>query len=78
MLGAKLFVGHDSGPLHLASCVGVPCVGLYGNNNEPCKWHPYGDGHVVIHEMRGVRAIGVEQVALAIESKLLGPEEAAS
>ena len=27
---ASLYIGGDSGPLHLASMVGVPCVGLYG------------------------------------------------
>jgi len=28
--GCDLFVGADSGPLHLAGAIGVPCVGLYG------------------------------------------------
>ena len=30
MHGAVFFVGNDSGPLHLASAVGVPSVGLFG------------------------------------------------
>jgi heptosyltransferase I len=28
--GAKLFLGADTGPLHLAAAIGTPCVGLYG------------------------------------------------
>jgi ADP-heptose:LPS heptosyltransferase len=28
--GAALFVGNDSGPLHLAALLGIPIVGLYG------------------------------------------------
>ncbi|HTO93030.1 MAG TPA: glycosyltransferase family 9 protein [Bacteroidota bacterium] len=28
--GARLFIGNDSGPLHLAACLGVPRVGLFG------------------------------------------------
>jgi heptosyltransferase-3 len=28
--GADLYVGNDSGPLHLAAALGVPCVGLFG------------------------------------------------
>lgn len=28
--GAGLFVGNDSGPLHLAALLGVPVVGLFG------------------------------------------------
>lgn len=64
--GARLFIGHDSGPLHLAACVAVPCVGLYGDGNRPSKWHPYGSGHTILHEMRGVDAITVDQVAGAV------------
>jgi ADP-heptose:LPS heptosyltransferase len=30
MRGADLFVGNDSGPLHLAALLGIPVVGLYG------------------------------------------------
>jgi heptosyltransferase-3 len=63
MAGSRVFIGHDSGPLHLAACMGVPCVGLYGDKNEPRKWHPYGGRHRIIHEMRGVLAITVERVA---------------
>ncbi|MEY9985997.1 heptosyltransferase-3 [Bradyrhizobium yuanmingense] len=59
---AKLFIGHDSGPLHLAAATGVPCVGLFGNFNKPMKWHPYGAGHAIIHNMRGMTAISVNEV----------------
>ena len=30
LMHAALFVGNDSGPLHIASMAGVPCVGLFG------------------------------------------------
>ena len=70
MAGAEIFVGHDSGPLHLASSVGVACVGLYGDHNEPRKWHPYGERHSILHDMRGVAAITVEQVAQAVIEQL--------
>ncbi len=70
MQGSRLFVGHDSGPLHLAACMGVICVGLYGNHNEPRRWHPYGQGHWIIHDMQGVLAIGVEDVAQAVAMQL--------
>ena len=66
MAGARVFVGHDSGPLHLAACVGVPCVGLYGDYHEPRKWHPHGAQHRILHEMKGVAAINVETVAQAV------------
>ncbi len=72
MAGARVFVGHDSGPLHLAAAVGVRCVGLFGPKNRPRQWHPYGAGHRVIHEMRGVLAIGVDQVEAAVHAQLAG------
>jgi heptosyltransferase-3 len=56
---AVLFVGHDSGPLHLAAAMQVRCVGLYGNRNPPNRWHPCGNGHRILHSMRGVQAINV-------------------
>jgi ADP-heptose:LPS heptosyltransferase len=48
---AKLFLGSDTGPLHLAAAVGTPCVGLYGP--WPAEKHgPYGTQHVVLQKMR--------------------------
>jgi lipopolysaccharide heptosyltransferase I len=44
---ARLFVGADTGPLHVAAAVGAPCVGLYGPT-RPEITGPYGPGHIVI------------------------------
>ena len=63
---ARAFVGHDSGPMHLAAASGTPTVGLFGNSNRPRQWHPYGTGHRPIHNMSGVRAIAVSQVHDAV------------
>lgn len=60
---SRAFIGHDTGPLHLAAAVGTRCLGLYGEANRPARWHPYGDGHVVIHNLEGVQAITVDEVA---------------
>lgn len=44
---ATIFVGSDTGPLHLAAALGVPCVGLYGPTNpEVCG--PYGPQHIAL------------------------------
>jgi heptosyltransferase-3 len=59
---AMLFIGHDSGPMHLAASQGTRCVALFGDHEPPRRWHPYGAGHRIIHEMRGVRAIRPKQV----------------
>jgi len=67
---ATLFIGHDSGPLHLASAMGVTTIGLFSNNNPPGKWHPYSKFCKVIHNMDGISAISVEEVESMVYSQL--------
>ncbi len=46
----KLFIGADTGPLHLAAAVGTPCVGLYGP--WPAARHgPYGERNIALQKM---------------------------
>ena len=40
---AHLFVGHDSGPLHVAGAFGVPVVGVF-TPGEPARTFPQGTG----------------------------------
>ena len=40
---AQLFVGHDSGPLHIAGALGVPVVGVF-TPGEPARTFPQGTG----------------------------------
>ncbi len=48
---ARLFIGSDTGPLHLAAAVGTACVGLYGP--WPADRHgPYGAKHLALQAMR--------------------------
>jgi ADP-heptose:LPS heptosyltransferase len=44
---ARLFIGSDTGPLHIAAAVGTPCMAMYGPTRpEVCG--PYGAGHIVL------------------------------
>jgi lipopolysaccharide heptosyltransferase I len=45
--GAQLFVGGDTGPLHLAVALGTPVVGLYGPT-DPVQTGPYSGEDVVV------------------------------
>jgi ADP-heptose:LPS heptosyltransferase len=48
---AKIFVGHDSGPMHLAACMGTPCVGIFSARNMPGKWFPRGlNNRIIYHQ----------------------------
>ncbi len=44
---SSLFVTNDSGPLHLASAVGVPTVAIYGPS-KPDRFGPWGNRHRII------------------------------
>jgi heptosyltransferase I len=42
---ATLFVGSDTGPLHMAAAAGTPCVGMYGTTRV-VDCGPYGKEHI--------------------------------
>lgn len=46
---AAIFIGHDSGPMHLAAAVGTPCVAIYSARNLPRRWFPRGDFNKIIY-----------------------------
>ena len=46
---AAMFVGSDTGPLHIAAAVGTPCVGLYGPM-PATRNGPYGPEHVAVQK----------------------------
>ncbi len=80
-----LFVSNDSGPMHLAAALGVPCLALFGPT-DPRRTAPAGDGHQVLSRhlwcspcfrrrcpllYHGcLRGIGVDEVAAAAERLL--------
>ncbi len=80
-----LLVTNDSGPMHLAAALGVPCVALFGPTDRR-RTAPAGPGHIVLDRdlwcspcfrrrcpllHHGcLRGIGVDQVADAVEQRL--------
>jgi heptosyltransferase-2 len=47
---AALYVGNESGPLHIASISGAPSLGLYGPG-EPIVFYPWGKKTAVLHHV---------------------------
>jgi ADP-heptose:LPS heptosyltransferase len=85
--GARLYIGNDSGPMHLAAAVGTPVVAVWGSSDSR-RWRPWGVTHQVVQNpfecnpCRGYRchvaktplciqSVTVEQVNAAAE-ELLG------
>lgn len=58
---AQLFLGHDSGPLHLAAAVGTPCVGIFSARNLPGQWFPYGPHHRILYHRVSCMGCFLEQ-----------------
>jgi heptosyltransferase III len=76
--GARIFVGNDSGPAHLAAATGRPSVVMFSSTN-PAQWGPWQTEHRVLHtgavfhpsrgdktiadsEPRAIDSIGADQV----------------
>lgn len=54
---ASLFVGGDTGPLHLAAAVGTPIVAIYGPTN-PARNGPFAAADIVIWDQEGRAGTG--------------------
>jgi heptosyltransferase-1 len=82
---ARLFVGGDTGPMHLAAALAVPVVAIFGPT-DPARTGPYGTRSIVLrnsasstsHARRsqadeGMLEIGTDTVAGAIHELLARP-----
>ena len=83
---SRVYLGHDSGPMHLAATVGTPCVAIFSSRGFPRRWFPFGKGHrvlyhrvscwgcgldtCVVERKRCILSIGVDEVMHEVESVL--------
>ena len=78
---ARLFVGGDTGPLHLAAAVGTPIVAIYGPT-DPARNGPFAPDDIALSNLGPIRhtrrarnpsylpGIGVESVHAAVRERL--------
>lgn len=64
---ADLFIGVDSGPMHMASAVGTPCVSLFASNKFPGIWFPFGTLHHSIYHK--THCFGCDLQVCTVEKK---------
>ena len=67
---AAVFVGPDSGPKHLAACMGVPCVCAFGARNLPGVWFPPGERNQIVHHPPECSGCGLE-TCIEMEKKCI-------
>jgi heptosyltransferase III len=76
---ARLFIGIDSGPAHLANAVAAPGVILLGHYRSYQRYMPYSGGYAdgsnarIIYGDGPAASIGVEQVLSAVRGALARP-----
>jgi ADP-heptose:LPS heptosyltransferase len=90
--GAALYLGNDSGPMHLAAAVGTPVVAPWGSSDS-VRWRPWMVEHRVVqnpfdcnpcagHTCKVaptplcIESVTVDQVAAAIDAVLLRARDA--
>ena len=70
----RLLISGDSGPVHLAACVGTPVVAIFRNDipgKNPERWGPWGRGHQVIAKP-GLSQISVTEVLEKVKEVFKG------
>lgn len=75
----RVFVGNDSGPMHIAAALGCPIVAVFGSSS-PDVWHPWtetayrvlgGEQDTPDSDVReAIDRVGVEEVIAAIDQVL--------
>jgi ADP-heptose:LPS heptosyltransferase len=65
--GAKQFIGHDSGPLHIAGAFGVPVLGIFAPG-EPLRTFPQGVGPARMLARPSPNGITVDDILREIDA----------
>ena len=82
---ASLYIGNDTGPMHISAAVGTPTVSIFSARDLPVQWFPYGEGHLVLrrdvpcspclkevcsHDLLCLDKITVDDVVSAVDSQV--------
>ncbi len=71
-----LYLGNDTGTMHLAAAVGTKCVSIFAAVDYPGRWYPAGGGHHIFRrsvECEGCQSANCFNKKLCLE--LIDPEE---
>jgi heptosyltransferase III len=55
------FMGHDSGPMHLAAAMGTPCVAVFSARNPPGIWFPRGRTNAIFYKATSCSPCGLAE-----------------
>jgi len=66
LAGARLFIGNDSGPAHMAAAFGLPVVVLFGSS-DATVWAPWRTQSEIVTAGEGLASVPLETVVAAVE-----------
>ena len=84
LAGSLLYVGNDTGPMHIAASVGTKAVAIFSARDFPNRWSPTGDGHLTLRhdapcspcfrescnrDQLCIKAITIQDVLAAVETQ---------
>ena len=94
MRRAWLYLGNDTGTMHMAVAAGLKCVAVFSSRDYPGKWDPYGPGHITLRtpiacegcllftceekQMECILSIPVDQVHQACQTLMLQKKQSFS
>jgi ADP-heptose:LPS heptosyltransferase len=55
----KLYLGNDTGTMHLAAAVGVRCAAVFSSRDHPGRWSPAGQGHRIFRSQIDCEGCGL-------------------
>lgn len=67
---AQVFIGLDSGPMHLAASVGTPCVSIFSARGLPRQWYPRGRNNKILYHKTDCAGCGLD-VCIAQQKKCI-------
>ncbi|MDD3296477.1 MAG: glycosyltransferase family 9 protein [Candidatus Omnitrophica bacterium] len=83
---AALFIGGDSGVMHIASAVKTPIIAIWGGHNKPSHWGPRSKKDIIVHrqvdcspcglkqcrKLKCLNSITVEDIIRAVDEQVVG------
>jgi heptosyltransferase-2 len=60
---SEIYIGNDTGPMHIAGLLNIPTVALFSRHSNPGKFYPMGGkNHIIRNQTSSINSITVDEV----------------
>jgi len=68
---SALYIGNDTGPMHLAGLMNTPCVAIFSRHNNPGKFSPMGEKNQIIRSKTdSINTVSYDEVLKSVNNVL--------